>query len=472
MKLKDLSIFDAVLRESDIIFALMDLDGNYLDLYPVYDGYENIIGRPVFDQVKEDRVKLAKKHFDIALNGTTTSFEINSETEAGEIDWWQNTNIPIIKDGKVTYVLSLAKNINNERRFQKDDSLLQSLLSSSPDYIALVDENYRVMYVNKVQNAFKGTRFEGTKLADFLGEKHFEGLKEYLDKAKREKIVVSRRSSIKDNEGRTLFYESRFKYVENDGQGQYIIFSRDITFERENEITINRQQRKIDENSKWIALGEMSAGIAHEINNPLTIIKGRSRSLLKVLEEGDIERAKELVENISKSSDRIEHIVKGLKTYSRQEFDDPFQQICVNDVVKETIQLYRSQVTAENLELDTIFESEGIHVDGHPGEVSQVILNLLNNAKDAVLDDNGGWVKIIVRSSSEDAFIDVVNSGEILDPKIVAKIFDPFFTTKDVGKGTGLGLSLSRNIIRNHSGDLYFNRNTRNTTFTFSIPLS
>jgi C4-dicarboxylate-specific signal transduction histidine kinase len=216
----------------------------------------------------------------------------------------------------------------------------------------------------------------------------------------------------------------------------------------------------------------MSAGIAHEINNPLTIIKGRSRRLLKLLEEGNTEKAKDLVESISKSTDRIDHIVKGLKTYSRQEFDDPFLQLCINEVIEETIRLYQSQVTAQNVALETNFESENIYIDGHPGEISQVILNLLGNAKDAVIENGGGWVRIVVRTSRENAFVDVVNSGDRLDENISNKIFDPFFTTKDVGKGTGLGLSLSRNIVRNHSGDLYFNKNTRNTTFTFSIPLS
>jgi PAS domain-containing protein len=206
MKIKDLPIYEAILQESDIIFALMDMNLNYIDMHPVFDGYQDSIGTSVFNHVTPENYKLVQEKFNLAKSGKTCSFEIDSLSETGNVDWWQNTNIPIFIDGKVSYILSLAKNISNQKKFKEDDSLLESLLSSSPDYIALIDEEYRYIYVNKIQNAFRGTRFEGTYLKDFLGEKYFLGLKEYMDRAKREKVVVNRRATIKDPEGRTLYY--------------------------------------------------------------------------------------------------------------------------------------------------------------------------------------------------------------------------------------------------------------------------
>ncbi len=473
MRIKDLAVYEAILQKSDIIFSLMDTNANYLDLTPAYEGYEDLIGKSMFEVVKPEQIELAKAHFEKCLSGVSTSFIVNSIASGGEIDWWQNTNIPISENGKTKYILSMAKNINNQMEFRKDDSLLESLLYSSPDYVSLLNENYEFIYVSRIQNAYRGIRFIGNHVKNVLGEDAFTRLLPFLKKAKSERVLVNRESEIINPNGEKRYYESRIKYNETAiNEGQYLVITRDVTLEKESEALINVQQKRIDKNTKWVALGEMSAGIAHEINNPLTIIKGRSRQISRLIESGDLEKAKELLDNISNCTDRIDNIVKGLQTYSRKEVNDPHQIVNINDILSETINLYQSQIKAENIILSISYEAENLYVEGHPGEISQVILNLLNNAKDAIFHDDKKWIEIKLRADLENIYIDISNSGKKIDESIVNKIFDPFFTTKDVGKGTGLGLSLSSSIIQNHAGSLYFDSDKDFTTFTFSIPLS
>jgi len=472
MKVVDLEIYKALLDKSDMIFSLISCEGKYVDVYPPYEGYETLIGQHITEVVNPDHYEISISNFNKSLDGITTNFVINSMTEDGDVDWWQNTNIPVIKNEEVVNVLSLAKNINNQMKFREDDSLLESLLSSSPDYISLINDQYEYIYLNKKMSSYKNVRFVGRTLEDIFGKDHFLDLKKDLDRAKSDKVLITRNNSMKDPLGRQRHYETRISYSNMGNLGQYIIIARDITIEKEAELTIDKQQKRISENSKWVALGEMSAGIAHEINNPLMIIKGRAKQISKLIDNGDIVRAKKLIDNISKSTDRIDNIVKGLRTYSRLEVNDPYSSININEVICETLSLYQSQIMAESISLNVNFADEHVFVEGHPGEISQVLLNLLNNAKDAISNQLKKWIQINLRTDIENVYIDIINCGEKIDESIVSKIFDPFFTTKDVGEGTGLGLSLSNTIVRNHGGELFFNEVGEYTTFTFSIPLS
>lgn len=228
--------------------------------------------------------------------------------------------------------------------------------------------------------------------------------------------------------------------------------------------------------SRLGALGEMSAGFAHEVNNPLTIIKSGAKLLTKELEKEtlDKEALKRSIEKIEKSSERINRIVNGLKNLSNQADNLPRENTSLLGIVEET-SFFCSELLASKgikLELSTIPD---INIYCHSVQISQVIINLVKNAADyldSLSNQNEKWIKIDFNINENKIEIKVSNGGEKISSQIAERLFDPFFTTKPVGKGTGLGLSISKKIIKEHQGELFLDLKGIKTCFIITLPKS
>jgi signal transduction histidine kinase len=239
--------------------------------------------------------------------------------------------------------------------------------------------------------------------------------------------------------------------------------------------TLMEQTVQLVHTSRLGALGEMSAGFAHEVNNPLTIIKSGVKLLSKELdkEKIDIEALKKSLEKIDKSTERIARIVNGLKNLSNQADNLPSESVSLLDIVEET-SFFCSEILSTRgikLELDPI---PNVFIFCHPVQISQVIINLVKNAADyldSLSDSTEKWIKIEFNLNQESIDISITNGGEKIPAHIADKLFDPFFTTKPVGKGTGLGLSISQKIIKEHQGELKLDLSNKNTCFVISMKL-
>lgn len=231
--------------------------------------------------------------------------------------------------------------------------------------------------------------------------------------------------------------------------------------------------QKLFQSSKLSALGEMAAGIAHEINNPIFIIHGKTELLLRKFEnkaEIDPKDAEEKLRTILKTASRISAIVKGLKGFSRDNEGDPYENESLQKIITETIDFCIDRYKVDNIKL-SIEGNQDFVILCRKVQVQQAILNLLNNAADAISAvPFDKWVKIIINSDEKNIYISVINSGPKIPIEIADKIMEPFFTTKSVGKGTGLGLSISRNIMEAHQGKLSLDMNNENTCFTLTFP--
>lgn len=238
------------------------------------------------------------------------------------------------------------------------------------------------------------------------------------------------------------------------------------------ETTLNENKMRMLISSKLASLGEMSSAISHEINNPLTIIIAKVELLKKInfeTTQNQQKLAKDL-ETILKMSYRIAHIVKGLKIYARDATHDPFEPIDIQEIIENTISFCQELINIKNIKLITDIP-EAILFDGRESEISQVLLNLLNNSIDAILELEDKWIKIEVLSINETYFkIIFTDSGKGIPNELVDKIMQPFFTTKEVGKGTGLGLSISSSLILGHKGSLNYVKDAPNTQFEIILP--
>ncbi len=234
----------------------------------------------------------------------------------------------------------------------------------------------------------------------------------------------------------------------------------------------NEQQRiKSFNSAKMSTLGEMAGGIAHEINNPLAIISGKARSLQRGIKSGSItaEEAVEQTQKIITTIDRVAAIIRGLKSFSRQGDNDPFSPTEIRSIINDTLVLCQERF--KNHGIDLTFEpGPTVMAECRSVEISQVILNLLTNAFDAMEHLETKWVKIAVLDLGGDVSIQVTDSGHGIPAAIKEKIMQPFFSTKEVGKGTGLGLSISSGILQSHGGRLVLDDKNGHTTFIVTWP--
>lgn len=229
--------------------------------------------------------------------------------------------------------------------------------------------------------------------------------------------------------------------------------------------------------SRLAALGEMSAGIAHEINNPLTIMKGGAQLIEKVVQRGTFDR--ELIlkqsQKIQHSINRVTAIIRGLKNFSNLSDNHPKEMTSLSEIIDDTTNFCSELLRTHDIR----FEVEKVpeyRINCHPVQISQVLINLIKNAQDFIVehsaDSDDRWIRISFEKNSNSIMIKVSNSGNKISDEVATKIFQPFFSTKPMGEGTGLGLSISQKIIKEHNGDIALDHSAPNTTFTVMLPNS
>lgn len=234
--------------------------------------------------------------------------------------------------------------------------------------------------------------------------------------------------------------------------------------------------------SKLASVGKMASGIAHEINNPLTIITGTIQVLGKTIERGNLtdEKLKTSFTKITSMSKRIASIIKALRIVGREGNEKEFKNVKIGEVFEDVLALSEEKLKKKNINLviDLELPIYKVEIYAHRVKLSQVFINILGNAYDALLeseetvDGRERNLTIDVKKTNKMVEFRFINNGPKIPQDVKEKIFDPFYTTKDVGKGTGLGLSLSHSIILEHKGLFTLDERFFRTCFLIAIPVS
>jgi signal transduction histidine kinase len=232
------------------------------------------------------------------------------------------------------------------------------------------------------------------------------------------------------------------------------------------------QQKVLAHSAKMSALGEMAGGIAHEINSPLGIITVHANQLQRMLKRDLLTPEMILKESnlIASTALRIGDIIKGLRAFAREGENDPFEWTSVSVIVNDALILCQTKFVTHGIDLKVDAISPELTLECRAVQLGQVILNLLNNAYDAVSDLDEKWVRISTRQEGEWIIISVIDSGHGIPEEILHKLMQPFFTTKELGKGTGLGLSISKGIAEAHQGALQVDTEDAHTRFSLRLP--
>jgi two-component system, NtrC family, sensor kinase len=234
---------------------------------------------------------------------------------------------------------------------------------------------------------------------------------------------------------------------------------------------LEEHQEQLLQSRKIAAIGTLTSGIAHELNNPINNIVLTAESLQEDFSQLEEKEAQSLIHDILVQADRASEIVKGLLDFSRSERPE-FEPLAVTRVIDETLKLVRNQVMLSGIQVERDISPDVPLVSGDRKSLQQVFLNLFINAIQAMSD--GGLLQIGVHvEGGQWLKIDVGDTGIGIDPEHLPRIFDPFYTTKEVGRGTGLGLSVTYGIIEKHGGHIEaHSQKGRGATFTITLPIA
>lgn len=259
---------------------------------------------------------------------------------------------------------------------------------------------------------------------------------------------------------------------ENKKPYMYLAIRQDITALKVAQKRLIEQEMQLVNASRLSAIGEMAAAITHEINNPLAVILGRAEMMQSLLNKGQVDTAtfSRLVETILTTGKRIEKIVRGMKNLAHPgREDEPMNPASVNELLIDASELCAQRFRNHGIRLSVPSVAPELVVDCRSHEIVQVLVNLLNNAFDAIDKLEDRWVQVSVETTPDFVDISVTDSGKGIPLEHQAKLFEPFFSTKRVQYGTGLGLSISRSIMQKHAGDLIYDSDATNTRFTIRL---
>ncbi|TWI57129.1 GAF domain-containing sensor histidine kinase [Halalkalibacter nanhaiisediminis] len=254
---------------------------------------------------------------------------------------------------------------------------------------------------------------------------------------------------------------------ENEELTGVIIYMNDVT----DKLQIEAQ---LIHSGKLAAIGEMAAGVAHELNNPLTAILGHSQLLLRSANKET--STYEMLSDIKNCGERCKHIIRSLLTFSRQD-EYVFEKCSVNKAVEQVLNLIRYQIEHQHISIELKLMDELPYIDGSLQQIEQIVINLLLNAKHALEEREDVHRKIVIETSlnikdgEEMISLSVTDNGTGIAEENLQEIFNPFFTTKKAIKGSGLGLSVSLGIAKVHGGTIeVISQVEIGSTFTLYLP--
>ena len=395
----------------------------------------------------------------------------------GGVRWIHDRAFPVSDpNGKVYRICGIASDITPKKEagelLAKSEAFLASLIENVPLMVYAKDQQGRHILSNRTHAEAFGLQ-PGILIGKTDQECFPAELSERFRQTDLEAINSKEPIEFKDAFNGRHFVTTKFPLVDSFGAIYAICgITADVTDRINSERALDDARMKSVMSAKMAALGEMAGGIAHEINNPLAIIHGKAAQLRRIAEESELkpELVIDFSERIEVTALRFSKIVKSLRSFARDAEQDPFEHVLLQRIIEETVEFCHERFRDHQITIRKGAIPGALTLDCRPVQLMQVLLNLLNNAHDAVEKLAERWVEIAVEDQGHQIQISVTDSGSGIPASVRAKIMEPFFTTKEVGRGTGLGLSVSKGIVESHSGSLRVDETSPNTRFLVHLP--
>ena len=427
---------------------------------------------------------------------------------AEEVEFWRDGGIyyfvPCVFEGRAIAVLALGRKESDEPFNSEDLALLtavasqvataiengrlyrelhlkaeelgrmrefnENILESLDDGLVVFDNDERIVRWNQVLESFYGVR-RPDAVGRLLGEVFDAPFVEALRVARRDHpdgatLYRVPLSSHQGTDARLLVNATEVPLQHMSGADAplgTLLLIEDVTDRV-------RLEEQLQISEKMASIGLLAAGVAHEVNTPLTGISSFTQMLLEGADPSDPRTA--LLEKIERQTFRAAKIVNGLLNLSRPgTASNERIEVDLNAVVTDVFALLEHQFEAGSIKVRRELSAAPVLVSGIEHQLQQVFLNLFLNARDAM--PRGGWLSVTTRVDAARAIAEIADTGSGIPSEQLARIYDPFFTTKAIGRGTGLGLSITYGIVREHDGTILCDSAVgQGTRFTLSLPLA
>ena len=408
-------------------------------------------------------------HFaeEIGLNKDKTTFH------------WIVKTAPIKNSkGEVCGAMEMSIDITRQKQLQekleKSEKKYYAIFNNIPNCIFVIDSD-----TLRIRDCNENAEFNyGYKKKEMIN-KLFTDL--FMDKDKTEcASLIKTKNNLekiqhKHKDGSTLFTNIRVSLLEYQNGNQLIISCTNITDKIETE-------QQLIQASKLATLGEMATGVAHELNQPLSVIKTASTFIMKKIsknEQINDDILSTLLKKMDSNVDKASGIINHMRQFSRKSGLN-MEKIQINDVVTNAFKVFHQQLKIRGIKVIKETDQDLPIIMGDPNRLEQVFINLILNARDAIVEkwgdreDLSDTKKIIIKTyfDKKYVFVEVIDTGTGINDAIAEKIFEPFYTTKEVGKGTGIGLSISYGIIKECKGIIYTDREKKDgAAFIIKFPI-
>ena len=448
---------------------------------------ESIIGKKCYDVFHERSSTCVNCAVEEAMKAgqPTLRPRTDGDLEVGRIPCYYA--YPIYKDNQVEAYTSMEIDLPTrqglEDELRRSNAFLRKLLASAVDAVIAADKKGRILIFNEAAAKILGydaeTAIEEIGIRDIYpnntahevmnelrsdehgGKGHLRSY--YVD------LIAKNGETIPVNLSAAIVYEG-------DQEIATIGFFHDLREELRIKAELRKTQVQLMQAEKLASLGMLGAGVAHEINNPVAIMIEEAGWMSDLLEEQEFQESENLAEfsralkQINTQGNRCKEITRKLLSFSRKT-DSGLQTVEINDLIKDVVGLSTQRAKSANVELKTDLETDLPATRISLSEMQQVLLNLINNAMEA-MDKKGGTVTLYSRIEKGRILVEVSDDGPGIPKANLSRIFDPFFTTKPVGKGTGLGLYICYGIIKTMGGRIDVKSvEGIGTTFSISIPV-
>jgi PAS domain S-box-containing protein len=441
------------------------------------DNFEGLSLQEVLGQNNSTLLNVILKAFALPLGKFKKIRHEMEVTENGERSILDAVIVypPASPDYYLLYLIDITQQKKLEKELRRRNAFFHNLIDSSVDGIIAADMKGNIMLFNKGAQELLGYD-EQTSL-----QLHVTGL--YREGGAYE-LIKRMRSDDCGGKGRLLRHKLAVKH--KDGHDIPVSFSGGIIYDQDQEIatfglfTDLRALKQIEEDleqthnmlmqsEKMAGLGRLAAGVAHEINNPMSGIMLYANLIQEEL--GDDHHLNEDLQTIIREAERCKVIVADLLEFSHQT-NYEMNPVALNDVIHKTITVLQHQPIFHNIEVTMELDENLPSIYGNSIRLNQVVMNIIVNAAQAM--DGNGKLHIISRSRANQDIneISISDTGPGIPGDLLEKIFDPFFTTKATGEGTGLGLSVSYAIVKEHKGSIRVNSSPESgTTFILRFPV-
>ena len=479
---------------TDVIWT-MDMDLRFTSISPSVErlrGYsvEEAIALGVEGALTPDSLEVALQAFaeEMAIENMGQKDLFRSRTLEQELyckdgsTIWTEIRMTFLRDqdGQPVGILGVTRDITERKRVEEE--LRQSehnyrvLFESTIDGIGVIDaETMKFVLANdKAVVMFELDSIEdaiGINPLDFIHPDDRDRvariiIEDMFEKDLRE--IIEFRAFTKD--GREVWISAVGTRTEYQGRLAGLVSVRDITERKKAEEEKQRMEEQLQLAGRLAAVGQLAAGVAHELNNPLSAVQGFAQFLAE--RDNLDETTKSGVETIYREAQRAAKITRNLLSFSRT-YAPEKSLISINEVIEKTLDLNTHRLQVNNIGLSVKLEPGLLKTMADPDQMQQVFANIINNAEQAMLGGpDRGKLYIKTQKVGDNIRIAFTDNGPGVSEENLKKIFDPFFTTKEVGKGTGLGLSICYGLVEGHGGHIYaYSKPGKGATFTIEIPI-